>query len=78
MMLRDQMVSKVSLDRVFVFGVRPPELLLFDKMEWHFRHFERSKKCVLDRHATLEDFIKPSLEETALLDGLGPRVRMRP
>jgi predicted GIY-YIG superfamily endonuclease len=77
MMLEDQMVSRVTLDRVFIFGVRPPELLPFDKMEWYFRYFERSEKCVISKTVPLNDLLFRSYEKSVLLDGLGHRLRIR-
>ena len=78
MMLRDQMLSKVTLDRVFIFGVRPPELLSFDKMEWYFRLFERSRSPVITENVGPEHFVKKKLMDSALIDGLGHRIRIRP
>lgn len=78
LMLKDQMVCRLSLDRVFVFGVRPPELLPFDKMEWYFRYFERSSRCVLTKASPLEDFLTCDLRKSAWIDGLGRRLRLRP
>jgi DNA polymerase III delta prime subunit len=77
MMLEDQMVSRVTLDKVFIFGIRPPELLPFDKMEWYFRYFERSEKCVISKIEPLDELLFRSLEKSVLLDGLGHRLRIR-
>ena len=78
-MLRDQMESRVSLDRVFVFGIRPPELLLIDKLEWFYRFFERSKSRVTDnKQRPFSSFVKRDLCCSAWIDGLGHRLRLRP
>ncbi len=78
MMLKDQMVSKVTLDAIFVFGIRPPELVFFDKVEWYFRYFERSKTSVLSKKTGLCDLLfRTPLSKSAFIDGLGHRIRIR-
>ena len=75
LMLQDQMVSKVSLDHVFVFGIRPPELLFIDKMEWYFRLFERSNSKIYNKgNGTLESILKVQLIALPFVDGLGHKL----
>lgn len=75
-MLRDQMLSKVTLDRVFVFSIRPPELLFVDKMEWYYRIFERRK--FTEDGCSLGDALTNHLSTSLLIDGLGFQLRIRP
>ena len=78
LLLQDQMVCPVTLDRVFLFGVRPPEVLFIDKMEWYFVIFERSKHKVYNKDVTLESVLSTTLYNSPLVDGLGHRLRIRP
>ena len=78
LMLQDQMICPVTLDRVFLFGIRPPEILFIDKMEWYFRIFERSKHKVYNKDITLGSILSTSLVNSPLVDGLGHRLRIRP
>ena len=73
-MLRDQMLSKVTLDRVFLFSVRPPELLFVDKMEWYFKLFRRTRERV---DGSLNEVLKSQLENSPLVDGLGYQLELR-
>ena len=77
LMLQDQMMSKVTLDRVFLFGIRPPELLFIDKMEWYFQLFERAKGRIHDKTNSLSDILSVHLSSSPLIDGLGHQLRLR-
>lgn len=76
-MLRDQMLSKVTLDRVFIFSIRPPELLFIDRLEWYYRIFDRSHGRVVSTDEPLDEFISLDLVMSQLIDGLGFRVTIR-
>jgi predicted GIY-YIG superfamily endonuclease len=77
-MLHDQMLSKVLLDRVFIFGVRPPELLFVDRLEWYYRIFRRVKIDTDDGMASLRKILSAHLPMSSFVDGLGYELLIRP
>lgn len=77
-MLEDQMPSKVSLDRILLFSIRPPELLAIDKVEWHFKCFERSLFSVIGQLTPSQALVTLGLVESAFLDSLEHQGRARP
>ena len=76
-MLKDQMESSVTLDRVFLFGIRPPELLAIDKLEWYYRYFERSESPIITKEHGYQEILNRNLWCSPWVDGLGYCVRVR-
>ena len=76
MILKDQLKSRVSLDRVTIFGIRPPELLFIDKLEWYFKFFKRSDFSIAKD--VLESQFSAVFNNSAWIDGLGHQVFIRP
>jgi predicted GIY-YIG superfamily endonuclease len=82
-LLKDQLFSKVTVDKVTIFGSRPPELRgIIRKMEHYFRWFERSDKPVVEPTSPnidlIRKYIKEDLRESRWIDGLGHEVKLRP
>ncbi|KAL3924935.1 MAG: hypothetical protein SGILL_000742 [Bacillariaceae sp.] len=78
--LRDMMKSKVSVDKISLFGVRPPELLFIDKLEWYFKYFERSKSSMIEGDKKQEqacELISKNLDDSQWIDGLGHEILLR-
>ena len=78
-LMHDQLDSIVSIDRVTVFGIRPPEILFIDKMEWYFRYFERSQDSVVselygDNAGTI---LSRKITLTHWIDGFGHTLTIR-
>ena len=75
MILNDMKLSKVSVDKVTKFGLRPPELLqLFNKMGDYFRWFNFGTR-ILDSMIELK--LTNILLTTCWIDGLQTQIRVR-
>ena len=75
-LLEDQMKCKLSLDRVTIFGLRPPELLIINKLEWYFRFFVRSSEVI--EKDELREALSINETKSIWVDGLGRQVTLRP
>ena len=71
--LREYHDSRLSIDKVSLFAVRPPELLFIRDIEFYFRHFSFEK--ISFRSAI--DCVKSSLHESCWVDGVGHLIRLR-
>lgn len=84
-LLEDQLWSTVSLDRVTIFGGRPPELLIVDKLEWYYKFFVRDKRAMsVDElevtefpHIGFTSWAKDDVARSFWVDGFGFRVKLR-
>ena len=78
LMLRDQLHSTVILDKVTLFGCRPPELLvLVQNPMMYWRWFLRSKRTEKGSDLALGLYLHANLQNSCLLDGLNHRVYIR-
>ena len=78
------MYARVTIDKVTIFAIRPPELLFIDKMEWYFKYFERCKEDLLPNGLTpkeksieAENLLHRSLDMCEWIDGMGHRIEMK-
>jgi len=78
LLAKDSFFSPVSLDKVTLFGLRPPELHFVDRLHDYYTCFIRDSKCELD---TAEKYVTAlhgqEMETTPWYDCLGHRVRLR-
>jgi hypothetical protein len=73
MILKDSLFSPVSVDRVTIFGARPPELRsVFDQMGPYFRWFSRSRLSQTDTEISLS--LNKDIERSHWIDGFGREV----
>ena len=71
----DLKLSKLSVDKITQFGLRPPEFIqLFNKVSDYFRWFHVGKKVKVDE---FPDKLKNSLLETIRIDALQRQIRLR-
>ena len=76
LILDDLKVSKISIDKVTQFSLRPPELMsLFDTLGNYFRWFQISKNKI--KVNDLPGKLSASLSETCWIDGLQRQIRLR-
>ena len=71
----DLKLSKLSVDKITQFGLRPPEFLkLFNKVSDYFKWFHVGKKIKVDE---FPDKLKSSLLETIWIGSLQRQIRVR-
>jgi predicted GIY-YIG superfamily endonuclease len=76
-LINDYFHSKVTIDKVTLFGMRPPELRgLFSRVADFYRWFQRDPNPAEDGDE-LERLLSPVLEDSAWIDGQGHRWRLR-
>ena len=76
LILDDLKLSKISIDKVTQFSLRPPELMsLFDTLGNYFRWFQISKNKI--KVNDLPGKLSASLSETCWIDGLQRQIRLR-
>ena len=71
--VKEHVKSNLTIDKVSLFAVRPPELLFVNDLEFYFRHFSFTKI----KESMLHESISPSLGESCWIDGVGNFVRLR-
>jgi len=78
MVIDDNFDSEVTVSKVTVFCVRPPELrALFPFLLSYFRWFTRVRIHKVKEEDELMQVIKPTLRESEWIDGFGFTVRLR-
>jgi hypothetical protein len=80
--LRDAALSDVSIDKITIFGVRPPELRFVRKPELYYKWFFRSADPLDGNLSRQLDVVRKEInsdvELSAWIDGLGYPVYARP
>ena len=71
--VKEHMQSGLSIDKVSLFAVRPPELLFVNDLEFYFRHFSFTKM----KDSSIGDCLNQSLEQSCWVDGVGNIVKLR-
>lgn len=75
LIMNDLKLSKISVDKITKFGLRPPELLrLFDKVEHYYRWFVSTSKI---KASNLESKITQDVRDSCWIDGLQRQVVVR-
>jgi predicted GIY-YIG superfamily endonuclease len=78
LMLKDLLFCPISVDKITVFGVRPPELAFVGHVGNYFRWFQREKAVPHGKAEDLhEEMIDYDVMKTAWVDGLNCRLRVR-
>jgi predicted GIY-YIG superfamily endonuclease len=76
MIIHDLRRSNVSLDKVSIFSIRPPELRqLFNRIGFYFRWFQVSNKTL--KGERIMEMIGEDLERSSWIDGLQHQVLVR-
>ena len=78
LLLEDVEQSLIYPDKVTVFGLRPPELLVVQKMKDYFSWFVRSKCKTKNSLSSHESLLNKNLEKSSWVDCLGYVVKLRP
>jgi predicted GIY-YIG superfamily endonuclease len=68
-------MSRVSIDKVSKFSLRPPELRIFDTMRGYFRWFEYGSTYLTGDQ--LDDMLDQEFERVRFVDGLMQQVKIR-
>ena len=71
--LQEETNSMLTVDKVTIFSLRPPELLFVDNMESYFSFFKRLPL----KKANLRKFAHKQLDKSLLVDGMGYAVKIR-
>jgi len=78
LILKDLLFSPISVDKITVFGVRPPELGFVGHVGLYFRWFVREKAVSHGKAEELhEQLVDYDVMKTAWVDGLNCRIRVR-
>ena len=76
LILDDLKLSKITIDKVTQFSLRPPELMnLFDMLGNYYRWFQISKNKI--KVADLPGKLSPTVDELCWIDGLQRQIRLR-
>ena len=86
MVQRDQLLSPLSLDKITIFSLRPPELRFIRNPSLYFRWFYRSKSHVISSPGNIAKMVEAILEytdplfleRTTWIDATGRIVYLRP
>ena len=79
LILKDVLFSPISVDKITIFGVRPPELGFVGHVGNYFRWFVREKAVRQDKAVRFHKImVNYDVMETAWVDGLNCRIRVRP
>ena len=79
LILKDSLFSPVSVDKITVFGVRPPELAFVGHVGKYFRWFEREAAVAHGEAEELHrEMVNYDVLKTGWVDGFNCRVRVRP
>lgn len=81
--MRDMALSDVSIDKITIFGVRPPELRFVQRPELYFKWFYRTSYPVIEGNIqrqleSLRHSIHYELNLSKWIDGLGHGIYVRP
>ena len=61
--------SPISIDKITLFSVRPPELIhIFDQVGSYFRWFKRAKRTM--QRDELDQKLQNDMNESCFIDGL--------
>ncbi len=72
LVLQDLLFLPISVDRITIFSVRPPELRhIFDIVGNYFRWFARSKASLLNAEEIAAVMNRSNLQKSTWVDGLG-------
>ena len=72
--LREYINSGLTIDKVSLFALRPPELLFVNDLEIYFRNFSFEKI----RFPELQNLLSENLETSSWIDATGNLIRLRP
>jgi predicted GIY-YIG superfamily endonuclease len=84
LIIRDSSLSNISIDKITIFGVRPPELRFVRRPELYFKWFysgdgkEKVTGNVVAQLETLRKILNANVWQCAWVDGFGHRVFVRP
>jgi hypothetical protein len=79
LILKDLLFSPVSVDKITIFGVRPPELAFVGHVGNYFRWFELEAAVPHGKAEELHtEMVDYDVMKTGWVDGLNCRVRVRP